>query len=193
MTTLNTSQPPRAADQAEKRLNDHSLVTGPHSALQGIGYALLAVVAQLADNNTAVIDIGDKVTDIAAHLEQLTITADDLSATAEARGRRAWWPRRRRSPKPGNGPESCQRCGAPGDDVALWTLAPGLAECLDIRACLARRAGQTVLSAADVATVRQALADAKKWVSMVGTPYGDQVTAYATLRDRLAPAGTEGA
>jgi hypothetical protein len=143
------------------------------------------------------------VTDVAAHLEQLAMTADDLASAAQASTRRAWWAWRRRSPKADSGPGSCQRCGASGDDVALETLAPGRAECSSILACLARRHGQAVLSAADVATVVQALADAEKWLSYGGCECGDgscpehrqdaaKVTRYAALGDRLAPSGTEG-
>jgi hypothetical protein len=55
-------------------------------ALRGIGYALLAIACQLGDGN-------DESAGIAAHLEQLAMTADDLAAPAP---RRVRWPWRRR-------------------------------------------------------------------------------------------------
>ena len=61
------------------------------AALQGIGYALLAIADQLADTN-------DTTADIAAHLEQLAMTADDL-ATPTPGTRRAWGRIWRRGPK----------------------------------------------------------------------------------------------
>jgi hypothetical protein len=55
-------------------------------ALRGIGYALLAIAERLGDGN-------DESAGIAAHLEQLAMTAGDLAAPAPRRGR---WPWRRR-------------------------------------------------------------------------------------------------
>jgi hypothetical protein len=63
------------------------------AALQGIGYALLAIADQLADTN-------DTAADIAAHLEQLAMTADEL-ATPPAGARRAWGRIWRRGPTAG--------------------------------------------------------------------------------------------
>jgi hypothetical protein len=137
------------------------------AALQGIGWALLAVVDQLSDSN-------DTVADVAAHLEQLAMTADDLASDAAEvrvrRARRAWW---RRVPKAGSeGPASCGRCHASGDDVTLVIYAPGIAYCSNIRACLARQHGEVVLPASDAATVRQALADAQAWRMVALAPDG---------------------
>jgi hypothetical protein len=201
MTTLSTSQPHTPADLAEGLLAAAAekskepfgrLPEKSHdAALQGIGHALLAIASQLADNTAAVTDIGGAVTDVAAHLEQLAMTADDLANGAAElqvrRTRRAW----RRRPAPAcSGPESCQDCHASGTEAALEVYA-GRAYCSNIRACLARRHGEAVLSAADVATIRQALADARRWQSMGQAPDDDHTgdaaaaTRYAALRERL--------
>jgi hypothetical protein len=60
------------------------------AALQGIGYALLAIADHLADAT-------DTAADAAAHLEQLALTADELAAPRH-RPRRAWLRAWRRCP-----------------------------------------------------------------------------------------------
>jgi hypothetical protein len=219
MTTSNTALPHTPADRAEELLAAAADKTrepfgklphqGQDAAIQGTGYALLAIASQLAANNSTLTGLSDTVTDIAAHLEQLTITADEM-ASGPAPARRGRWTWRRRTPKPEPGPGSCTHCGASGEDVELWVTS-GISECMNIRACLARRAGQAVLSADDAATVRRALADAVKWRTVALAPSGAcgcgehredaqcpdhasdaaTVTAYAALADRLAPSGTE--
>jgi hypothetical protein len=54
------------------------------AALQGIGYALLAIADQLADAT-------DTAADATAHLEQLAMTADELASPAPGTRRTRLW------------------------------------------------------------------------------------------------------
>jgi hypothetical protein len=81
------------------------------AALQGIGYALLAIVDQLGDAN-------DTAADIAAHLKQLAMTADDLACGAAVvrvrHARRAWAWLRRPGPRAGGASGTFPPAADPG-------------------------------------------------------------------------------
>jgi hypothetical protein len=87
----NAAQAARLLDKADV-IDDRAQIR----ALQGIGYALLAIADQLADAT-------DTAADIAAHLKQLAMTADELASPPPI-PRRAWLrPRRRAKAAPGAG------------------------------------------------------------------------------------------
>ena len=97
----------RAVDHLDRAAGDGyaTAETRTLDALQGIGYALLAISDQLADGNDAAADLGAHLeqlamtvdaADLGSHLEQLTAAADEV-ADRQPHSRRGWsLPRRRR-------------------------------------------------------------------------------------------------
>lgn len=140
--------------------------------LRGIGYALLAIREDAGRQSG---ELADMVHNVADMVGDLQVPADRIADAVVERPRR-WFPRRRRPSLP-PGPAVLSAAGMPPLRTAL-TSVDAVAGDLEARAA----SGPALLSAPEVATVRQALADAIKH----RMPPGPPVDWYDGEDERLA-------